>query len=217
MISEENEFAVGDIEKLFDEARHNTKAKHEKWAKYYNQWRRDVRIKVNDWVLVKTHPLSSAAQKVVAKFKPKFQDPYRVLEETLGFKRSWQSGSGGPERKCKGPRLQGAKRKFSVKSNDLPNFSKRYKRDETVMRSTSGCDQEEVQRLSSDQSMRRGHNKEDRFDPVEAGRNNSTDPIPRSKEGQVAGIREAEVVNNKIARRGNEERTATDPSPWKSQ
>ncbi|GFY39028.1 uncharacterized protein TNIN_61791 [Trichonephila inaurata madagascariensis] len=35
------------------------------------------------------------------------------------------------------PRQQGAKRKFSVKSNDLPNFSKRNRRDETVMSSTS--------------------------------------------------------------------------------
>ncbi|GFS78259.1 probable RNA-directed DNA polymerase from transposon BS [Trichonephila clavipes] len=73
MVSDGTEFAEGDIEKLFDEARRNTKAKHEKWAKYYDRRRRDVQIKVNDWVLVKTHPLSSAAQKVVAKFKPKFE------------------------------------------------------------------------------------------------------------------------------------------------
>ncbi|GFW54241.1 retrovirus-related Pol polyprotein from transposon 297 [Trichonephila clavipes] len=41
---------------------------------------RDVQIKVNDWVLVATHPLSSATRKVVAKFKPKFEGPYRVLD-----------------------------------------------------------------------------------------------------------------------------------------
>ncbi|GFY47228.1 hypothetical protein TNIN_1191 [Trichonephila inaurata madagascariensis] len=135
----------------------------------------------------------------------------------MGFKRSWQSGSGGPERKYKkGPREQGAKRKFSVNSNDLSYFSKRNRRDETRCQipAATTCDQEEVQRWSPDQPMRRGHNKEDRFDPEEAGRNNSTDPIPRSKEGQAAGIPEAERVNNRIARRGKEERT--DPSPWRS-
>ncbi|GFX28757.1 uncharacterized protein TNCV_4249961 [Trichonephila clavipes] len=41
---------------------------------------RDVQIKVNDWVLVATHPLSSATRKMVAKFQPKFEGPYRVLD-----------------------------------------------------------------------------------------------------------------------------------------
>ncbi|GFX57265.1 retrovirus-related Pol polyprotein from transposon opus [Trichonephila clavipes] len=80
MVSDGTEFAVRDIERLFDEAKRNTKTKHEKWEKYYNRWRRDVQIKVNDWVLIATHPLSSATKKVVAKFKPKFEGPYRVLE-----------------------------------------------------------------------------------------------------------------------------------------
>ncbi|GFT15463.1 hypothetical protein TNCV_3264771 [Trichonephila clavipes] len=48
MVSDGTEFAVGDIEGLFDEARRNTKAKHEKWAKYYDKRRRDVKIRVND-------------------------------------------------------------------------------------------------------------------------------------------------------------------------
>ncbi|GFV21424.1 hypothetical protein TNCV_2371811 [Trichonephila clavipes] len=68
--------------------------------------------------------------------------------------------------------------------------------------------------------MRRGHNKEDHFDPEEAERNNRTAPTPRSKEGQAAGIPKAEVVNNSIARRGKEERarerTAIDHKPWRS-
>ncbi|GFY23009.1 retrovirus-related Pol polyprotein from transposon 17.6 [Trichonephila clavipes] len=80
MVSDGTELAVGYIEILFEEARRNTKAKHEKWKKYYNRRRRGVQIKVNDWVLVATHPLSSATKKVVAKFKPKFEGPYRVLD-----------------------------------------------------------------------------------------------------------------------------------------
>ncbi|GFX79191.1 uncharacterized protein TNCV_4747751 [Trichonephila clavipes] len=78
MVSDGTEFAVGDFERLFEEARRNTKAKHEKWEKYYNRRRRNVQIKVNDWVLIAT--LSSATKKVVAKFKPKFEGRYRVLE-----------------------------------------------------------------------------------------------------------------------------------------
>ncbi|GFX97267.1 retrovirus-related Pol polyprotein from transposon opus [Trichonephila clavipes] len=35
---------------------------------------------VNNWVLIATHPLSSATRKVVAKFKSKFKGPYRVLD-----------------------------------------------------------------------------------------------------------------------------------------
>ncbi|GFV38844.1 uncharacterized protein TNCV_1004861 [Trichonephila clavipes] len=80
MVSDGTEFAVRDIDRLFEEARRNTKSKHEKWEKYYNRHRRVVQIKVNDWVLIATHPLSSATRKVVAKFKPKFEGPYRELD-----------------------------------------------------------------------------------------------------------------------------------------
>ncbi|GFW21242.1 uncharacterized protein TNCV_3774531 [Trichonephila clavipes] len=48
MVSDGTEYAVGDIERLFEEARRNTKAKHGKWEKYYNRRRRDVQIKEND-------------------------------------------------------------------------------------------------------------------------------------------------------------------------
>ncbi|GFW51365.1 uncharacterized protein TNCV_3254941 [Trichonephila clavipes] len=46
MVSDGTEFAVGDIWRLFEEARRNTKTKHEKWEKYYNRRRHDVQIKV---------------------------------------------------------------------------------------------------------------------------------------------------------------------------
>ncbi|GFV41358.1 uncharacterized protein TNCV_1302181 [Trichonephila clavipes] len=93
MVSDGTEFVVGDIERLFDEARRNTKAKHEKWEKYYNRCRREVQIKVNDWVLIKTHPLSSVTKKVVGKFKPKFEGPYRVLEVKNNTVVIWMSGN----------------------------------------------------------------------------------------------------------------------------
>ncbi|GFW91452.1 retrovirus-related Pol polyprotein from transposon 412 [Trichonephila clavipes] len=92
MISDGTEFAVGDIERLFEEARRNTETKQEKWKKYYNRRRRDVQIKVNDWVLVATHPLSSATRKLVAKFKPKFEGPYRVLDVKNNNVVIWKAG-----------------------------------------------------------------------------------------------------------------------------
>ncbi|GFW16720.1 hypothetical protein TNCV_1639561 [Trichonephila clavipes] len=52
--------------------------------------------------------------------------------------------------------------------------------------------------------MRRGHNKEDKFDPEET-ESNSTAPTQTTK-GQSAGIPEAEEVSNSIAWRGQEER-----------
>ncbi|GFU72233.1 uncharacterized protein TNCV_625831 [Trichonephila clavipes] len=44
MVSDGTEFAVGDIEKLFEEARRNTETKHENWKKYYNRRRRPYRV-----------------------------------------------------------------------------------------------------------------------------------------------------------------------------
>ncbi|GFT49474.1 uncharacterized protein TNCV_3366691 [Trichonephila clavipes] len=106
MVSDGTEFAVGDIETLFEKARRNTKAKHEKWEKYYIRRRRDVQIKVNDWVSIATHPLSSA-KKVVAKFNPKFECPYRVLEginDHLNLGRVDQKGRFGKVQQVKGIR-----------------------------------------------------------------------------------------------------------------
>ncbi|GFX67875.1 hypothetical protein TNCV_207191, partial [Trichonephila clavipes] len=61
--------------------------------------------------------------------------------------------------------------------------------------------QEEEQKWSPDQPMRRGHNKEDQSEPEEA-ENISTAPKSKSKQGQQVGRPKAEVVNNSIARRG---------------
>ncbi|GFT31801.1 hypothetical protein TNCV_3081041 [Trichonephila clavipes] len=63
------------------EARQNTRIQHEKWAKYYNKRRGEVNIEVNDLVLVQMHPISSVSKKVVAKFKPKFEDQVRIYHQ----------------------------------------------------------------------------------------------------------------------------------------
>ncbi|GFT27736.1 uncharacterized protein TNCV_3571011 [Trichonephila clavipes] len=63
----------------------------------------------------------------------------KCRKETLGYKRSINSVSEGPDGKFKKcPRQLGAKRKFSVNSNDLAYLRKRVWREETVMPNTSG-------------------------------------------------------------------------------
>ncbi|GFY26275.1 uncharacterized protein TNCV_24731 [Trichonephila clavipes] len=53
---------------------------HKHWEKYYNRKRREDNIKVNDLLLVQTHFIRAAGRRVVGKFMPKFERPYRVLE-----------------------------------------------------------------------------------------------------------------------------------------
>ncbi|GFV02988.1 uncharacterized protein TNCV_2744511 [Trichonephila clavipes] len=68
------------------------KKKHKSWGKCYNRRRRDVHIKVNDLVLIRTHFLSAAGRKQVGKFMPKFEGPYRVLEVKDNNLIIWKSG-----------------------------------------------------------------------------------------------------------------------------
>ncbi|GFS97852.1 uncharacterized protein TNCV_2018091 [Trichonephila clavipes] len=113
----------------------------------------------------------------------------RRRKENIGYKRSRESGSGGPERKIKkGLEHRVAKRALSSNySNDLPKLRKKGRTEETVMPSTSGSSQEQPRQ--------------------------ALQPLHRS---QLARIPEEEVVNNKMARKGKEERIPTDPSPWRS-
>ncbi|GFX69618.1 uncharacterized protein TNCV_1769871 [Trichonephila clavipes] len=114
MVSDGTEFAVGDIERLLEEARRNTETKHEKWKKYYNRRRRDVKIKVNDW----------------------------SKNEKLGYKRSHESRSGGPERKVqKGSEHRVPKSALlsNYRTNhSLTKFRKKSRREETLTPTTSG-------------------------------------------------------------------------------
>ncbi|GFX11782.1 uncharacterized protein TNCV_4341331 [Trichonephila clavipes] len=80
------------MEKLFDEARQNMRKHHKNWEKYYNRKRREVNIKVNDLVLVQTHFISAAGSRVVGKFMPKFEGPYRELEVRNNNLIIWKKG-----------------------------------------------------------------------------------------------------------------------------
>ncbi|GFX70907.1 retrovirus-related Pol polyprotein from transposon 17.6 [Trichonephila clavipes] len=79
LVTDGAEYVGGNIEKLFDDARQNMQRQHKTWEKYYNRKRRAINIKVNDLVLVQTHFISAAGRRVVRKFMPKFEGPYRVL------------------------------------------------------------------------------------------------------------------------------------------
>ncbi|GFV34741.1 uncharacterized protein TNCV_1450451 [Trichonephila clavipes] len=86
------EYVGRNIEKLFVEARQNMRKQHKTWEKYYNRKRREVNIKVNDLVLVQTHFISAACRRVVGKFMPKFEGPYRVLEVRNNNLIIWKKG-----------------------------------------------------------------------------------------------------------------------------
>ncbi|GFS56712.1 retrovirus-related Pol polyprotein from transposon 412 [Trichonephila clavipes] len=89
-VTEGAEYVGRNIEKLFDEARQNMRKQHKNWGKYYNRKRREVNIKVNDLLLVQTHFISAAGRRVVGKFMPKFEGPYRVLEVRNNYLIIWK-------------------------------------------------------------------------------------------------------------------------------
>ncbi|GFU97754.1 uncharacterized protein TNCV_2532271 [Trichonephila clavipes] len=86
------EYVTRNIEKLLDEARQNMRKQHKNWEKYFNRKRREVSIKVNDLVLVQTHFISDAGRRVIEKFMPKFEGPYKVLEVRNNSLIIWKRG-----------------------------------------------------------------------------------------------------------------------------
>ncbi|GFV92963.1 hypothetical protein TNCV_1693561 [Trichonephila clavipes] len=103
-----------------------------------------------------------------------------------------------------------------ISHKELQCPRKRYRGDEIVISVLVGiASNQEEQKWSPDQPMRGGHSKEDQFEPEKADII-TTAATTKSKQGQAARIPEAELVNNRIARKGKKELKATDPSPWRS-
>ncbi|GFX51108.1 transposable element Tcb2 transposase [Trichonephila clavipes] len=206
MVSDGTEFAVGDIERLFEDARRNTKTKHETWKKYYSRRRRDVQIKLNYWVLVATHPLNSATRKVVAKFKPKFEGPYRVLDVKNNNVVIWKAG-----------------KRLTINVDQVRIYRHR-KCDETEIgtgssRITVLCAMNRVvlTEYNEDQMSRetRGrHNKEDQFDPKKAEKGTIV-LTSRSEQDQATRMPDEEVINNGKTKKG-EEHGQRNPCHWRS-
>ncbi|GFU89372.1 retrovirus-related Pol polyprotein from transposon 17.6 [Trichonephila clavipes] len=122
MVSDGTEFAVGDIERLYDEARRNTKAKHEKWGKYYNRRRRDMQIKYG---------------------RKKGSGVKRELEgKEIRFKTD-QGGRHTGKTDKRGPLIRSPPGSWSdpsrkIKMRRKENVRKKSRTEETVMPSTSG-------------------------------------------------------------------------------
>ncbi|GFU11055.1 uncharacterized protein NPIL_422531 [Nephila pilipes] len=75
------DLVCGNIEKLFEETRRNTKIQQDRWVKYCKRTREvEVDVNVKDLVLVQTHPMRSVSKRIVSKFKPKFEGPYEVMK-----------------------------------------------------------------------------------------------------------------------------------------
>ncbi|GFW18661.1 uncharacterized protein TNCV_1369151 [Trichonephila clavipes] len=143
MVSDGTEFAVGDIERLFEEAWRNTETKHEKWKKYYNRRRRDVQIKVRIYRHRKCDETEIGTGS---------SDNGSLRDESSGFDRvqrrsndsrdGKKKGSGGPERKVqKGSEHRVNKRALSsnYKTNhSLTKYRKKSRREETVTTTISG-------------------------------------------------------------------------------
>ncbi|GFY03079.1 uncharacterized protein TNCV_980841 [Trichonephila clavipes] len=143
MISDGTEFAVGDIERLFEEDRRNTETKQENWKKYYNRRRRDVQVKVRIYRHRKCDE---------TKIGTGNSDNGSLHDESSGFDRiqrgsndsrdGKKKGSGGPERKVqKGSEHKVNKRALSSNyrtNHSLTKFRKKSRREETVTPTTSG-------------------------------------------------------------------------------
>ncbi|GFV33570.1 uncharacterized protein TNCV_4566851 [Trichonephila clavipes] len=91
-VTEGAEYAGRHNEKLFVEARQNMRKQNKTWGKFYNRKGKEVNIKVNDLVLIQTHFISAAGRRVVGKFMPKFEGPYRVLEVRIYNLIIWKKG-----------------------------------------------------------------------------------------------------------------------------
>ncbi|GFX81123.1 uncharacterized protein TNCV_1911151 [Trichonephila clavipes] len=138
-------------------------------------------------------------------------------KDTLAYKRSLDSGSEGLERKIKkgiGHKV-GKRTLFSNITNNLPQFRKKERTEETVMPGTSGYNlrprrgAKVESRPTNEKMIQEG----DQFESKEV-ENISAAPTSESKQGQQVGRPEADVVNNSIARRREEER-ADGPNLWR--
>ncbi|GFU95190.1 uncharacterized protein TNCV_4139741 [Trichonephila clavipes] len=229
MVLDGTEFAVRYIERLFEEARRNTETKQEKWKKYYYRRRRDVQIKVNDWVLVAIHPLSSATRKVLAKFKPKSEGPFRVLDVKNNNVVIWKAGKrltinvdqrktqqGGPVRSRKGrerndsPYIEERTRSSDKNARRRGNQQRQdQERRGTCTKKSLSLDHEVEKEKSPDRPYRGRHNKEDQFDPEKAEKGTIVH-TSRSEQDQATRMPDDEVINNGKTRKG-EERVQRNP------
>ncbi|GFW00200.1 retrovirus-related Pol polyprotein from transposon opus [Trichonephila clavipes] len=126
MVSDRTEFAVGDTERLFEEARRNTKTKHEKWEKYYNRHRRDVQIKVRIYRHRKCDETEIGTSN---------SDNGSLRDESSGFDRVQRRSNESRDGKKKGSEV---KRELKEKELSFLEMIKKEKDRKKVTPTTSG-------------------------------------------------------------------------------
>ncbi|GFY21371.1 hypothetical protein TNCV_3994151 [Trichonephila clavipes] len=89
--------------------------------------RRDMQIKVKDWVLIKSHHLSIATKKVIAKFKPIFEGSYSVLDVKHNDLGIWKSGKSVQRRSNES---EYGRKKGSGEKCELEGKGIRFKKDQ---------------------------------------------------------------------------------------
>lgn len=70
-----------DIDSLLKEAQFHMGKAHEKQGLYYNIRRKELKFKMDDFVLFEKYWLRSRWQKRVSKFHPKFVGSFELLEK----------------------------------------------------------------------------------------------------------------------------------------
>ncbi|GFU51580.1 uncharacterized protein TNCV_82131 [Trichonephila clavipes] len=204
MVSDGMEFAVGDIERLFEEARQNTETKQEKWKKYYNRRRRDVQIKVR----IYHHRKCDETEIVTGS-----SDNGCLPDESSGFDRGQRRSNDSRDGKKKGSEVgrtrkegsegitehRGNKRALSSNyrtNHSLTKFRKKSRREETVTPTTSGY------------NLRPRIGKREESRPTIERKTQQGGPV-RSRKGRERNdspyIEERTRSSNKNARRGGDQ------------
>ncbi|GFU45567.1 uncharacterized protein TNCV_1619951 [Trichonephila clavipes] len=185
MVSYGTEFAVGDIEKLFDEARRNSKAKHEKWAKYYNKRRKENGLRSMTGGFSADTSLKFSSEKGCGKIKSDYIIKRESNENGIRVGNSDSSSS-----RYQSSSLEGVppRSNWSQSSKNSGSGEKRE-----VKGKVTGCkkDHGEQTELSFDHPVNRLMTKGGQSGPEEE-EINSTEPIIRSKE--ASSSQQARVI-----------------------
>ncbi|GFV25802.1 uncharacterized protein TNCV_3867721 [Trichonephila clavipes] len=192
MVSHGTEFAVGDIERLFEEARRNTETKHEKWKKYYNRRRRDVQIKVRIYRHRKCDETEIGTGN---------SDNGSLRDESSGFERVQRRSNDSRDGKKKGSEWYWARTCDKASHSPIPiplgyRGRKKSRREETVAPTTS------------DYNLRPRIRKREKSRPTIEMKTQQGRPV-RSRKGRERNhspyIEERTRSSNKNARRGGDQ------------
>ncbi|GFX66959.1 uncharacterized protein TNCV_4180841 [Trichonephila clavipes] len=172
--------------------------------------------RVNNWVLVATHPISSATRKVIANFKPKFEGLYRVLDvknNNVGVGKAGKRLTINVDqvriyrhRKCDETEIgTGSSSNGSLReeSSGFDRVQWRSNKSQDGKKKGSEVKRELEEKGLSFRNDQGRHNKEDQFDPDKA-KEGTTAPTSKNEQDQATRRPYEEVINNGKTRKGEE-------------